>query len=437
MSDLDLSDERAKTKHLIVVSSSVAGILVSACYAYFAAGDQDLRSLMWILCGLVWFLILIASFHVKNMSYMVGSVIAVGYSVIFSEALLYDGINTLILPYFGVGTVIVALSLDRKHVTFTCGIGCLLTVIVCYYRVVSVVALFNFLVILVFLTLLANIFLYFEKRYLERLAIEKENVESLLRILNHDINNHIFVIMGSAQILKEKEAMDMACVDRVLRATDKINRISENSRRLLALKNSKKHMHVEIVDLVKACQEAIVDFETHARRQEVQIEMLPPQGDPDNFLAFADPSVVSDNVLANLISNAIKFTPAGGFVRVSLELVEPHILIHIEDSGIGIPKDLVTKLFEKYEMTSRTGLSGDKGTGFGLPNVKFLVEKMGGEISVKSRCREEGYAQNSGTIFTVALPAHFPADAAAFRKTSFKRRLRKQMMLMWKRFKQV
>ncbi|MCM0081048.1 ATP-binding protein [Geomonas sp. Red32] len=100
-------------------------------------------------------------------------------------------------------------------------------------------------------------------------------------------------------------------------------------------------------------------------------------------------------VFANLIGNAVKFTPRRGTIRVSSEVQDQYLVVEVEDTGIGIPADEVPRIFNKYFRAS--GAQGFKGTGLGLTISKAIVEAHGGSIGVES-------AAGKGSRFFVLLP---------------------------------
>lgn len=118
-----------------------------------------------------------------------------------------------------------------------------------------------------------------------------------------------------------------------------------------------------------------------------------------NLFVYADNNMIS-TVLRNLISNAIKFTPLGGRINISTKLHENQndfIQILVTDSGIGISRDNINKLFKIEENITTVGTNNEKGTGLGLILCKELIEKIGGEIWVES---EEG----KGSTFFIKIP---------------------------------
>ena len=106
-----------------------------------------------------------------------------------------------------------------------------------------------------------------------------------------------------------------------------------------------------------------------------------------------------DQVLSNLLSNALKFTPEGGEIEVGTSRDNGNgTRIWVKDSGVGIPPQEIGYLFEKYRQTSSGKNSKQKGTGLGLVICKMIVETHGGKIWVDS---EEG----KGSTFTLTIPS--------------------------------
>jgi signal transduction histidine kinase/CHASE3 domain sensor protein len=113
-----------------------------------------------------------------------------------------------------------------------------------------------------------------------------------------------------------------------------------------------------------------------------------------------------EQLLDNLVSNAVKFTPNGGRVDVCIRPDGDEVLLEVSDSGIGIPKAEVGRLFQRFFRASSATSREIQGTGLGLAIAKTIVEAHGGVIGVES---EAGY----GTTFTVRLPVRRPAAVGA------------------------
>ncbi|SNR74968.1 sensor histidine kinase [Hymenobacter mucosus] len=104
-------------------------------------------------------------------------------------------------------------------------------------------------------------------------------------------------------------------------------------------------------------------------------------------------------VVNNLFSNAIKFTPDGGTIRLRLDEQPTQLIITLTDNGVGIPAQHQSVLFERFTPARRPGLRGEKTTGLGMSIIKTIVELHQGQIQVKSELEK-------GTTFTITLPRH-------------------------------
>jgi signal transduction histidine kinase len=115
-----------------------------------------------------------------------------------------------------------------------------------------------------------------------------------------------------------------------------------------------------------------------------------------NVAVFADP-VRLNEILYNLVSNAIKFTPDGGTITIEARRAENHALFRVTDTGIGIPEAEHTAIFDTFYQLGPTTKGVREGTGLGLSITKSLVELHGGEIRVRSKPGE-------GSVFEFTLP---------------------------------
>ncbi len=116
-----------------------------------------------------------------------------------------------------------------------------------------------------------------------------------------------------------------------------------------------------------------------------------------NIIAFADPYMLN-TIFRNLLSNAIKFTPKNGQISIEGQNTGEIVTIKFIDSGIGIPKKVIDKIFDENNNYSTPGTNNEKGTGLGLKLVHRLISQNNGTIAVDSK-------QNIGTTFTITLPS--------------------------------
>ncbi|MBT9313277.1 response regulator [Leptothoe kymatousa] len=125
-----------------------------------------------------------------------------------------------------------------------------------------------------------------------------------------------------------------------------------------------------------------------------------------------------DKVVYNILSNAVKFTPAGGSIQINLNTFENRCYLEIEDTGIGIRKEQLPHIFERFQQADGSASRTHEGTGLGLALVKELVELHGGDVRVSS-------TYGAGTIFTIELPLgadHLPADRISHESRTLEQR---------------
>jgi two-component system phosphate regulon sensor histidine kinase PhoR len=119
-------------------------------------------------------------------------------------------------------------------------------------------------------------------------------------------------------------------------------------------------------------------------------------------LVLADEEAVRQ-IVDNLIDNAIKYTSERGTVGVYCSASRDKVRIEVADTGIGIPRDDLPRIFERFYRVDKARSRELGGTGLGLSIVKHLIQSIGGQIDVTSRV-------GSGSKFTVYLPRHFVGD---------------------------
>lgn len=178
------------------------------------------------------------------------------------------------------------------------------------------------------------------------------------------------------------------------------------------IQNGKMELSLNRFDLPEALQQWTGDFAMTAQRKKIQLHL-----DTTHFSSSAD--VVADKeklarIVFNLLSNALKYTPAGGFIHVSLADEGERLRIEVKDSGKGIDKEELTKVFERFFQAKGAA----SGTGIGLALVKSFVELHHGEVRVESEL-------GKGTCFIVLLPrqqegfVEEPQSEAADKSSSF------------------
>jgi signal transduction histidine kinase len=143
-------------------------------------------------------------------------------------------------------------------------------------------------------------------------------------------------------------------------------------------------------------------FEAPARERGVGLELRLLQGAGATIMATAD---AVDRILNNLVSNAVKYTPAGGRVTVSLVVEGGMVRLEVQDTGIGIPEDSLKHLYEEFYRAPNARAEVKEGTGLGLSIARDLVIRYGGQIAVRSQVGQ-------GTTFVLTFPLAPTAESA-------------------------
>ena len=160
------------------------------------------------------------------------------------------------------------------------------------------------------------------------------------------------------------------------------------------MRRTHSKFHPEPIDAAEAIREAVELMEGSARVADIALMYQVPANLPE---LYADASRLRQ-ILLNLLSNAMKFTRAGGTVTVNATMLDAaRLAIDVEDNGIGISADHLERVMQPFEQSQTTPRQRFKGTGLGLPLTKGLVELHGGSLTLKS-------TPDVGTVATVVLP---------------------------------
>jgi signal transduction histidine kinase len=237
--------------------------------------------------------------------------------------------------------------------------------------------------------------------FLGRKRVEQEAQrlkDEFVSLVSHELRTPLTSILGYVELMRDEELSD--------EGRRFVGVIERNSARLLSLvgdllliaqiEASKLVLDRSRQPLRRLCELAVDAAAPVAAAKGVALE-LAVRGDAS---VDADPERLGQ-VLDNLISNGIKFTPAGGRVDVALEIEGALACVVVADTGAGIPEEEQDRLFERFFRSSTAKRDAVPGTGLGLAITKALVEAHGGRIAFES---EDG----AGTTFTVELPV---ADA--------------------------
>ena len=228
---------------------------------------------------------------------------------------------------------------------------------------------------------------------MEVLKIKSDFVSSV----SHEFKTPLTSIKALTERLVDGKVRDAGKMDQyfsiIAQDTDKLTRLVNNLLSFSRIEEGKQEYVFSDTDIVQLAMEQVESF----KKEQIQ-------AGPDIRLEIADeiPTVWADadalsRALANLLSNAEKFTPPGKTIHVGLSSDRENVLLEVEDEGIGIYPDEVGKVFEKFFQGRNALDQSAKGTGLGLTLVKHIVEAHGGRILVESRL-------GRGSKFSMVFP---------------------------------
>jgi signal transduction histidine kinase len=155
----------------------------------------------------------------------------------------------------------------------------------------------------------------------------------------------------------------------------------------------------EPFDVVMSLRATIDRLRRMAEEREIAVSLTVPE----DLAAVSADSVRVEQVFANLLGNALKFTPNGGQIAVAVKDMGPELLVEIRDSGVGIPKEHLNRIFDRFYRVPLPAGSEVEGTGLGLSICKAVVEEHGGRIWVESQV-------GRGSTFFVTIPKEASAQ---------------------------
>jgi signal transduction histidine kinase len=221
-----------------------------------------------------------------------------------------------------------------------------------------------------------------QNRVLESMNAEKDKFFS---ILAHDLRGPLSAFVAATQIINEDiQTMEMNEIKDITlsmkTSATNIYSLLENLLEWSRMIRGGLDFVPERLNLKEKIEACIDVLSESARKKHIDLTFSVP----DKIDVFADNHML-DTVIRNLVSNALKFTPIGGKVSLTADLLSEHLVnIKINDTGIGMTPGLKSKLFMMSEKTSRRGTEGEASTGLGLLLCKEFIEKQGGKIWVES-----------------------------------------------------
>lgn len=220
--------------------------------------------------------------------------------------------------------------------------------------------------------------------------------EEFLAVISHELRTPMTSIRGWVKVLREDDSdeetrrMAFDAIDASSRAQaqliDDLLDVTRIARGKLKIERQSLDVHTVITAAVN-----LLRPDAAARGITIRAELL-----PTGVTVHADPQRMQQ-VLMNILSNAMKFTPRGGLVRVDVQPEQDHVVIRVADTGVGIEREMLPAIFTPYRQAESAAFGG---LGLGLAIVRHLVEAHGGSVWAES----EG--KGKGATFLIRLPIH-------------------------------
>jgi signal transduction histidine kinase/CheY-like chemotaxis protein len=244
-----------------------------------------------------------------------------------------------------------------------------------------------------------------------RLAEASETKDRFLAVLSHELRTPLTAILGYAALVRKGKLDE----DGVRRALEVIERNAKLQTQLIEelldvsrIISGALRLEIRPIALGPVLEAAVANIRPGAQTKRIRLDLVL---DPSPAKIGGDPGRMQQ-IVSNLLVNAVKFTPAGGRVEVRLERNGPEIRIVVHDTGAGIRREFLPYVFDRFRQDDATEARAHGGLGLGLAIVHHLVALHSGSI------RAESPGEGQGSTFTVSLPALVGAEASVSERVS-------------------
>jgi signal transduction histidine kinase len=232
----------------------------------------------------------------------------------------------------------------------------------------------------------------------QKLAQLSEEKSAFVQMAAHDLRAPLTVIRGYVDLVMAETAVasDSEAVEHlkiVISRTQQMANLIDNLLDVERIESGKVVLHRELLNLAGIVEQVTRGFQALAEQEGVTLRWQSPTGLP-LFLADSDRLV---QALSNLLSNALKFTPRGGTVKVIVLERDSDVAVEVSDTGPGISEEDLPRLFQRFFRTDAARRQRIPGTGLGLSIVRAIVEQHGGQVYVRSQV-------GLGSTFGFTLP---------------------------------
>jgi PAS domain S-box-containing protein len=232
------------------------------------------------------------------------------------------------------------------------------------------------------------------RQYIADLSEADRRKDEFLAMLAHELRNPLAAIGYAMQLLSSSPDQASVATEITQRQVGQLSHLIDDLLDVSRITTNRIQLRKEPVDAGELVRRAVDTarpaIEQHYHRLAVEVAS-------HEMPLFADPTRI-EQVIVNLLANAAKYTPEGGDISIQVYSEDEHAVIKVKDSGIGIPREMLTRVFELFTQVEPTLDRAQGGLGIGLTIVRHLTEMHGGTVSATS----EGLGK--GSEFSVRLP---------------------------------
>jgi PAS domain S-box-containing protein len=224
-----------------------------------------------------------------------------------------------------------------------------------------------------------------------------ERTQAFLRTLGHELRNPLAPLQMSAQIIARLSDAPQVhhALETIEAQVGALRRLADDLMEVTRMEAGQVELRWAALDLRELVRQAAAGFEPLAAGQRLALVVM----QPDVPMPVRVDAERMQQVLLNLLSNALKYTPAGGRIWVQTTQEGHEVVLRVEDTGMGIAPEVLPRIFELFTREAAAVERDPGGLGIGLAMVRQIVSLHGGSVQARSAGRGEG------TAFTVRLPA--------------------------------
>jgi signal transduction histidine kinase/DNA-binding response OmpR family regulator/ligand-binding sensor domain-containing protein len=253
-----------------------------------------------------------------------------------------------------------------------------------------------FIIYFFVILLIIYLALYYNK-LMHDVRSSREKLQYLANMA-HEIKTPLTLIKAPIGDLLKK-AEDKTEKEKLELAINNIEKLQKKIGQFLDLKkiDNLEYVHHEKIDIIAFVKKKIYAFNLVAERKNIKLTF---ESAYESRIIYCEPDML-DRIISNLLSNAIKYNRPGGFINVRIHIDDDHWTLIVTDSGIGIPRKELNKIFKPFFRAENAMKANKPGSGIGLALVADILKVLNGTITVKSK-------ENKGTTFTLKFPTGEP-----------------------------